>query len=61
MFSFANDQYSTPWITVSDGRGKVLNAVVFTFTYAGDRVVGMRWRADCTSVGRRRWRGTTRT
>jgi hypothetical protein len=47
MFSFANDQYSTPWITVSDGHGKVLNAIVFTFTYAGDRVVGMRWRADC--------------
>jgi len=51
MFSFANDQFTTPWLTISDGHGRVLNSVVFTFTYAGDKVVGLRWRLDCT----RRW------
>ena len=48
MFSFANDQFSTPWLTISDGHGRVLNGVVFTFTYAGDKVVGLRWHLDCT-------------
>jgi len=48
MFSFANDQFTTPWLTISDGHGRVLNSVLFTFTYAGDKVVGLRWRLDCT-------------
>ena len=50
MFSFANDQFITPWFTISDGQGRVLNSIVFTFTYAGSKVVGLKWRLDCASL-----------
>jgi len=46
MFSFANDQFVTPWIVVSDGQGKALNSIVFQFTHADGAIVGMKWELD---------------
>lgn len=43
-FSFLNDQFQTPWITIADGRGQFLTHLVFTMEHAGDAVTDVRWQ-----------------
>lgn len=43
-FSFLNEQFQTPWITIADGRGQYLTHLVFTFEHAGDQVTDVSWQ-----------------
>ncbi|KAG8462133.1 hypothetical protein KFE25_011583 [Diacronema lutheri] len=42
-FSFLNEQFQTPWITIADGRGQYLTQLVFTLEHAGDQVTDVSW------------------
>lgn len=41
--SFADDQFLTSWITLTDGRGHYLNFIKIIFLYSGNIVTGIRW------------------
>jgi len=43
-FSFLNEQFQTPWLTIADGRGHFLTHLIFTLEKAGDRVTDISWQ-----------------
>lgn len=45
-FSVAGGRFITPWITISDGAGTYLQFIEFTFIYAGEELVEMKWKTD---------------
>ncbi|EGC33673.1 hypothetical protein DICPUDRAFT_80560 [Dictyostelium purpureum] len=46
LFSFDNDRFKTTWITVSDGNGKFLNHIDFTFIYSNDKIIDLKYNLD---------------
>jgi hypothetical protein len=42
-FSFLNEQFQTPWITIADSAGTYLTHLVFTIEHAGDQVTDVNW------------------
>lgn len=42
-FSFLNEQFQTPWITIADSAGTYLTHLVFTIEHAGDQVTDVTW------------------
>ena len=46
-FSFSDQRFATPWITVSDGTGKFLDSLEFKFVYRGNDIVSFSWNAIC--------------
>lgn len=42
-FSFLNEQFQTPWITLADSAGTYLTHLVFTIEHAGDHVTDVTW------------------
>mmetsp|Transcript_41974 Transcript_41974/g.67512 ORF Transcript_41974/g.67512 Transcript_41974/m.67512 type:complete len:215 (-) Transcript_41974:1723-2367(-) len=45
-FSFINERFITPWLTVTDGRGHYLHNIYFTFVYAGHHLKSVRVDSD---------------
>ena len=44
-FAFDGLQQVTPWITVSDGKGRFLSHLTLSLTAAGDALTAVRWQA----------------
>jgi hypothetical protein len=42
-FSFLNEQFQTPWITIADGAGGYLTHLIFYIEHAGEQVTDVRW------------------
>mmetsp|Transcript_5562 Transcript_5562/g.7406 ORF Transcript_5562/g.7406 Transcript_5562/m.7406 type:complete len:215 (-) Transcript_5562:246-890(-) len=45
-FSFINERFITPWLTVTDGRGHYLHNIYFTFVYDGHHLKSVRVDSD---------------
>mmetsp|Transcript_1211 Transcript_1211/g.2784 ORF Transcript_1211/g.2784 Transcript_1211/m.2784 type:complete len:201 (+) Transcript_1211:47-649(+) len=45
-FSFVNDRFLSPWITVTDGKGHYLKNIFFTFRYSGHHIKGVDVDSD---------------
>jgi len=50
LFSFENNRFTTSWITIADGSGKLLNLIEFVFVYSGNDIVEVKWHLDYTDV-----------
>lgn len=51
MFSFADDRFATPWITLWDGEGAFAEELTITFVYSGNDVRRIRWESKSASHG----------
>lgn len=47
MFSYANNRFVTPWITVFDISGNQLDVLDITFSYMGNDIVDMKYDTKC--------------
>ncbi len=45
-FSFVNDRFLTPWLTVTDGHGHYLHNIRFTFRYTGHHIKAVDVETD---------------
>jgi len=45
-FSFVDEKFITPLITISDGKGTFVEAIKFTFVYSENDIVDLRWTVD---------------
>ncbi|GAB5366688.1 hypothetical protein AAMO2058_001165100 [Amorphochlora amoebiformis] len=46
-FSFVNDRFLTPWLTITDGRGHYIHNIYFTFLYSGHHIKRVKVDTDC--------------
>jgi len=50
-FSFCEDEFITPWVTVWDAKEDIfLNVLEFVFVFSGDKIIGVDIRVDCTGI-----------